>query len=506
MTETLGRIAENISSTYFCNQAMVMIALFVVGFLFVCCFMCMSENIKENCFEKYIVLMSFPVGVCLFSLCGVTLLILGIKYSALSVLSFVLLVIILSMAICRPFRLIKTLLFENKKRTILVLLIVVATVLVSVSGIISIGYSNDSMYYYSAYPHEIVVNGFIHNKFDIFLTDAGQATAVLNTLPFLFGFNETFGIHTFFNINFVCFFFLATYEEAGLRFDRKKQLLIASLTTLLLVTSMPYIFVSKWVIANMYFMETMFMILHLNHRFVGDDKALIVRVLMITTLAFVRIEGALYVGFIILTYLTQEHTKKKEVAFMGVPALVLQALYFYRIFTTMDVLAVYKFMTKQKAVLAVVFMVIVIGYGIIFASDSAIVILKNKYKTYKARVTETALIGGLLLVNAMLFIYDMQHYLLNIKSMILNVTGQSGWGFFAAVVISFIILAPKSKLKDGYYDIFCVGFILISIAACFARGDSLRADLYDSGNRVMLQMVPFVVYAISYRYINLIEG
>ena len=100
----------------------------------------------------------------------------------------------------------------------------------------------------------------------------------------------------------------------------------------------------------------------------------------------------------------------------------------------------------------------------------------------------------------------MQHYLLNIKSMILNVTGQSGWGFFAAVVISFIILAPKSKLKDGYYDIFCVGFILISIAACFARGDSLRADLYDSGNRVMLQMVPFVVYAISYRYINLIEG
>ena len=48
-----------------------------------------------------------------------------------------------------------------------------------------------------------------------------------------------------------------------------------------------------------------------------------------------------------------------------------------------------------------------------------------------------------------------------------------------------------------------VGFLLIVIAASYGRGDVLAENVGDSGNRVMLQIVPLVVMTLSHRFLKI---
>ena len=63
------------------------------------------------------------------------------------------------------------------------LVIVFTVALVCCSGLLPISISNDSYYYYSVFPQTIVKEGFYQRCYDVFLTDVGQASAVIGTLP-----------------------------------------------------------------------------------------------------------------------------------------------------------------------------------------------------------------------------------------------------------------------------------------------------------------------------------
>lgn len=505
MTEILSRIIENVSVTYYFRQVLVVLVLFALGIVFLSSVSGDSKS-KDNILEgdvfplEYRFLLAFPVGLSLLSVCGLLLLIFNIKYSYVTVSLLLGIVVVFMVVYSKQYKRVISEISRNKRTLIVYSLIVLLLALISVSGIISIGYSNDSMYYYSAYPHEIVNRGNIFNGLDVFLTDAGQATAIINTLPFLFGFNETFGIHAFFNINFICIFFYAVYEKCGQFFDKKISTLTAFLSTLLLVTSMPYIFVSKWIIANMYFMGFVFVLVYLNSRFNDNDNSIYIRSLLLLMVSFVRIEGALYAGLIVLTYMMQKNIKKKNVCVLVLPTAVVQILYYVRIFIFMNIKAIYAFMTWQKSIVAGIFLLLVMAYGLLVAEDTKYSALKGKLGILANPVVTT--FSGLIVVNGALFIYDRRIFISNVKVFIGNALRNSGWGFFVAVIIVLIALVPKKKIQTLYYEYFCLGFVLVSFAACFARGDGLRVNLFDSSNRVMLQIVPFVVYALVNRYIE----
>lgn len=501
MTEILSRITENVSIVYYFRQVLVVLVLFAVGLVLLCVnSSCKEDKEKNGLSLEYKYILAFPVGIAVLSICGLILLIFNIKYSAISISLFLAVVVLIKVFYNKQYINLVNELHDNRKKILLYSTVVVIITLISVSGVISIGYSNDSMYYYSAYPHELVTRGNIFNGLDIFLTDAGQATAVINTLPFMFGFNETFGIHTFFNINFICFFFFAVYERCGKYFEKKTNVVVATLCTLLLVTSMPFVFVSKWILANMYFMGYSFILLYLNNRFYDDETTLYLRALILLMVSFVRIEGALYAGFIMLVYLMQNNVKKKGIYMVIAPTVVLQAIYYIRIFVFMNIKAIYAFMTWQKSIVAVVFLLLVMGYGCVISQDSSLLGIKERLGILANPVLLT--FSGLIIVNGALFVYDKRIFISNVKVFIGNALRNSGWGFFVAVVVMLIILVPKKKINTLYYEYFCLGFILVSFAACFARGDGLRVDLFDSSNRVMLQIVPFIIYALANRYIE----
>lgn len=495
MTEILNRLTEYYSVNFFIRQFLVIVFLYCVGFFVVRAVFCKKNTIEEaNTF--YTFLLAFPTGISLFIISGIFLLICHIKYNALSALITVITLAALIFVISKPGK--SVLKLERKK--IPWFLVVFLLIILALSGVVSVGFSNDSMYYYYAYPHEIVTNGYLSEKFDIFLTDAGQGTAIINTLPFLFSYNENFGVMNLFNFSFICFFYYAVYEESISLNNRNKSHIFALLTTFLLATTMPFVLISKWAIANVYFMEMMFICVYLNYKFKDRvNDIIILRSILITALSFVRIEGAVFAGFVLLIYMSLSNVKKRDVLIGIMPVFVLQTAYFVRIFLTMDIQATYTFMTKEKAVVAIAFIVFVLIYSLICSNDPVIKLPSGIMKLASpANITFAGLIG----VNLLLLLYDRGLFLSNVRTFAKNMMLNSGWGFFAGLVFVLILLVPKVRIKDLYFDYIALGFFLVAFAACFARGDELRIDLYDSGNRVLLQIVPFVIYAFAFRYIK----
>ena len=510
MTEILSQITEQYSIIFFIRQTIAIIILFLMGLFAVACIFSgkvQSDNTSNSKIEgnsgrisiPYLFLLAFPVGISIFTVTGIFLLSAGIKYAQITVIFVNVLVLALIWLSFKKENGKETIRFLFEKKLVVYYAAAIIMVLVSVSGIVSIVYSNDSMYYYSAYPHEIVRSGYLLFQFDTFLTDAGQATAIINTIPFLFGFNEAFGIQCFFNINFIMLFAYIIFEQASEQFEKKIAIGFSMIFTLLLITSMPFVFISKWIISNMYFMELIFIIVFMNKRFIDDNTSIYVRMILMMALSFMRIEGAIFVGLVVLSYLWQDRTKKRDVALLVLPATVLQAMYFIRIFVLMELHTTYMFMTKEKAIIAVAFLIVVLVYGLVYCDNSVLPVVKAKGK-FLAPIPLT--VCGLVLVNIALFAYDRSKFIAQAKVFLGNLLKQSGWGYFVAVVFILILLMPKVKIGDIYYELFCLGFVMLAFAACFARGGDMRVDLFDSSNRVLLQIVPLVIYTLAHRYIK----
>lgn len=530
MTETLKFITDEYSLVYFIRQVMTVFTLFFYGLMLV-----VPLNYRKNRTKAlsnfWMLLLSFPMGLSVFIATGFMLLINGKSYLLDSCLGIMAVVLIAVYFFCEPdfnelFDNIKIKKIKGIINIILVMALVILIVLFSTSGILSIIYSNDSMYYYNAYPRELVLTGLISARLDTFLTDSGQGTAIINTIPYLIGFNESFGIQHFFNINFILVYFYAIFEccerrFGGNRVSQKKaensekatktkvrSFVISTVFTLLLVTSMPFVILSKWAIANVYFMETGFICVYLAYKMKRDKME---NIFILAPLMFMfstlRIEAAIFCGFILMCFIYAGF-KKGEIVFITLPIIVVHSMYYYRIFWYMYLKSTYTFMTKEKSIIAIVFLISIIIYS--FVKDAADIKLKSdsigsKFVKLVYAIFANPLIVtlfALICVNIGLFVYDHNVYIVNIKSFIRNILNQSGWGFFAAIIFILMLLVPKKKIRSNYFDFVYIGFVLMVIALCFARGGDLRESFADSGNRVLLQVVPFVLFAFTFRFIE----
>jgi hypothetical protein len=116
----------------------------------------------------------------------------------------------------------------------------------------------------------------------------------------------------------------------------------------------------------------------------------------------------------------------------------------------------------------------------------------------------------------LLLVASPSHYIGNLAAFRANLFRQSGWGMLPYFVIAMtallaaetvILRRSKSAVEDTsdkFNITLTVGFILIVLAASFGRGDVLAEEVGDSGNRVMLQVVPLVVMTYAELFLRLI--
>ena len=347
------------------------------------------------------------------------------------------------------------------------------------------------MYFFSEYPRALVHYEKLGSILDNFLTDASQGIAILATLPFFYGFDEIFGVQTLLNLNFLIFFAYAVHSYVSERLDKKNTYTITAVSIVILLTSMPFVLMSRWFMANAFFMEYMAVILYFAYEFSlkeeTDRADLLVLAVLITGLSIMRMEGALNAGVLILSIMMLKYRNKDIVLYFISPVLILQSLYLYRIFVKITLHTKIQFMTKEKAVILITFLIVIMLYTLF---------IRNRFFTKLEKYYEYILVLSLVLVNLIILLYDRSGYIINLKAFILNMLKNSGWGLFVPFVAGVFILIPKKSIKINFFDISVICYILITLIAGWARGDNLYESFGDSGNRIMIQAVPVIIFAL----------
>ncbi len=481
VTEYLART----SGVYYIRQLAVIMAIFVFGAILFDRLSADELPVIRRC------AIAFPAGIAAFSVTAYAMLVIGIPYNVWTVSGVLVAEAVVAVVAGKKK-------FDRSrylKHTLIGAGAALVAATFATSGLAPVSMTNDTMYYFKRYPDAIVYYGYLRDQFDVFMTDTGLGSVAIDTLPALFGFGESFGIRESFNISFILFFGSCVYERAKNYLEGKGALIATLLITAALAVSTPFVLLGHWALANMYFME-LFFIAAYNLFDSRSDKMGIEPVLLLA-LAFLRIEGILFVLWLMICVSLYRNTGRKLVYTVIMPMILLFGGYCLRIFVQFNVLDnIYQFLTPQKAAL-IVAAIASCGIYLLFIYP----LLQRRFAKYLPCTYLLAMLAG----NALMCVLNSERYITNLKVFGLNLFKQSGWGMLpyfvimmsVLLVIEYVILYIKKKEKIGVSDSFNItltaGFILMVLAASYGRGDVLTAYVGDSGNRVLLQSVPLIV-------------
>lgn len=488
------------AGVYFLRQYIVIFVLFVFGAIITDALM--SDDVPWY----HRALLAFPAGISAFAVTAYIILVAGIPYNVITVIAALCLETAAALFAGRG----KYARFVDKqslRHMLIAIIVLLAAGAFATSAIMPVSISNDTMYYFKRYPDAIVYYGGLRADYDFFLTDTGLGIVAVDTLPALFNFGETFGIRELFHINFIVFFAVTVYERSK-RYISKKGCIAAAVTiTALLAITTPFVILGHWALANMYFMELFFIA---AYTVMSDtDEKMWTSSLLLVALALFRMEGTLFVVWLIVCLALYKDVGRKLAASALAPMAVLFSAYSIKIFKQFFIFDnMYHFLSPLKAVL------------IVAAIAGAAVFLAFIHKRLPDAISRRlpalcllALVGG----NAVLFIYDRQLYIGNLRAFTANLFRQSGWGmlpYFVITLTVFLVIEYLIRYKKNGAGIdrandfnitLLAGFVLMTIAASFGRGDVLAEAVGDSGNRVLLQIVPLVVITFSELTIGLLE-
>ena len=488
------------AGAYYIRQFIVILCLFVYGSVLCDHFMSRNESwIKRG-------ILAFPVGISAFAITAYVMLTAGIRYNALTVcIAVALELAVLIIADRKSYAAIS--LHDVRDHMLIVTAAAAAVAAFATSGLAGVAISNDTMYYFRRYPDAIVYYGGLRDSFDFFLTDTGLGSVSIDTLPALFAFGETFGIREFFHISFLSFFAVTVYERSKKYISGRSCIISSAIITAVLAVSTPFVILGHWALANMYFMELFFIV---AYRLIDTDPEKNgAEMLMLIGLGILRIEGTMFVVWLMVCVAIFTDIGKKLTVYAALPLTVLFSAYCVKIYTQYQLFDnIYHFLTPFKAVLLVAVMVCA---GIFMA------IIQPRLPEKIKRILPALSVVALVCANLVLLMYNRELYIGNLSAFAANWFRQSGWGLLPHIVIAMTALlaieyginAASGKGVAGKENAFNIvllaGFVLIVIAASFGRGDVLAEAVGDSGNRVMLQAVPLVVMTYGELFLGLLR-
>lgn len=477
-----------LSAGFFAKQYIMIICLFVFGAV-------LSDRLSGR--DAGWVLraaMAYPLGICAFAITAYVMIVIGIPYNKWTVCAAIMIEAAAAVVTNRKSYAMHTGAAEVKHMLICAAAVMVAA-FIAVCGVAPVIISNDSMYFYRRYPDCIVYYQGLRDQFDFWMTDTGLGAVAIDTIPALFGFGESFGIREFFHINFIVFFGACVYEKAGKYVEGKNKAVASVVITSVLVAATPFVILGHWGLANMYFMELFFIAAYYTYG--CGKKGFGATVLLLTSLALFRIEGTMFVVWLIICLAYYCRIGKELAKYVLIPMAVIFGSYCIKIFTQYYLFDnIYLFLTPVKALLLV---------GAILLSALYISFIQPRLPERVTRKLPYFYIGAMIFGNLMLLCLDSEHYIGNIQAFGANLFRQSGWGMLPYFAVSTVVLfgieyvinCKRSiltlKESDSFNLVLTAGFILIVLAAAFGRGDILMEDVGDSGNRVLLQITPLIV-------------
>ncbi len=498
----IAQIEAQVSAAAFVRQALTILLLTVYGYVLISA-LCSAWSFRRR------ILFSYPAGLSAFVFTAFLLVVCKIPYHTATVVTADLAVLILVLVVVfltkyqRDVRRFAILWDCRPLEALASIVLIDSAILLSCSGILTVALSNDSMFNYTFYPNMIVHYGGLRSNFNTFLTDVGPGSAMIGTLPYLFGFREIFGLQHMLNLDFLAIFGVALYEKCGMEKKRVKVLL-SVLGVLLLSCATPYLLISKWILANDYFAVFMFLCVYLadfgSESGIGEEErtdAIRLLCLFLAVLSLLRIEGGVYVVLFVITSSVRKIGRKQLAFGMLLPAMFLQTLYAFRIFVTMDIIAPYRFLTEEKVILMLIGMAAALVY---------LLVIRDRFFTGMQKHFGLWIIVGLVAINLFLCVKEPAAYLENMNAFVQNILHEGGWGIFPATVAVLYLLSLNKAFRFHFWDLMAFAYFFYALAVSFMREGGLQTGPGDSGNRVLLQAVPLLLFAALIHVVQAISG
>ena len=314
----MSLLVNQLSEGYLSAQVMVCVCFFVLGYA-----LCQASGMGK----AEVCLYAFPAGLAVYSVCSYLMLCLGIPFTRVSV--SVVMVLIFMAGVWRyvGIRMAepaggtgaggttglagrtgltgRTVAVDIKCEILtfaVALAVVFAVSVLLCCNILDVVVDNDTFYYFSTFPEAIVHEGRYLKYFDTFLTDAAPIGSIVYTVPYIFGFGETFGLQYLLDLDLLLVFAWALYGMIVKKYGdalKVRAICVSAVTTLFLATSTAYLTTAKWIMAGAYFMSYYFMTAVIGIM-PGRRKPYAVLILFSVMTAMLRQEGVILVLLLIV--------------------------------------------------------------------------------------------------------------------------------------------------------------------------------------------------------------
>ncbi|MCR5410471.1 MAG: hypothetical protein K6E90_05755 [Lachnospiraceae bacterium] len=493
MTDLLV-LVNSLSRGYLIHQTLVIVMLHTVGLLFV------SACDRSLAFRRWRAILAFPAGLALFAVTAFLMLCLGIPYNAVTIsVALGAIALVSGAGLIRRSRQVDITIIRHEVIAGVIGIIAVTVIALMLTfNPFHMALDNDSLYYFSAYPNAIASEGRYIKYFDVFLTDAAPIGSIIQTLPYIYGFSETFAIQYMTDLCFLLIFASALYIELYDALGDRGSLIASLAATAFLLTSSAYLTTAKWVMAGVYFMSFFFITAYTAYysgkKSAGSKPWLLLAVLAVMT-SMLRQEGVVLTLLLVLTLSVLKEYKGKELTLIFlVPMMAAALLYYIRVFLILGVRPLYSFLTPMKACV----ITLMTASGIVYC-------LFIRDRVQKREAVLVALPILMVLADIGFFIMKPSEFLGDMKMFYLNIRIGAGWGYFGYIAFAvFVILVIKAVIRREKVflisDSLYISYVLAVLVVSLGRGDALRKGVGDSGNRVMLTAVPLIVFGMTLRF------
>lgn len=473
---------------YQLRQALSILLLSAVGYLLLRC-------IQKKIPEMWLYLFAFPVGACLWVFCSFVILLLGIPYKLLFTLLFMALILVFTYIVqSRLKRNITSSQFHLSAAYIFIGL----SLLVS-TGFTYVFLAADSFYYFTNYGYSLSLLGNYasfagENSYN--LNSIGQFLPLLCSYTSFWGIDQIYQIQAFLGLNLTIGFAWGIYEILAPKTSKKSAVLYSLTFTGILLTSASYLIISGWVLANMYCMVFLFFVMFLGYwkdEKTGFDTQFLISVFLLA-LTLLRKDGIIFTCFMLICIAGQNAYKRKNLIYMLLPSIVMELWWLGYVRLVLDAKSTVGAVENSVANKSNVIMILVI-----ITTTLCYLCFIKKYIIKKIPLHEySILLLGLISLTILVGILKPKAIIDNIDVLVSNIfVYPSSWGisgFFFLVLLCFILLKKSEVTK--YYHFVWIGYLLLNISSySMAKYSWINWD--DSFNRIILQIVPFFLFACA---------
>lgn len=359
---------------------------------------------------------------------------------------------------------------------------------------------NDSYEIYQLLGQLTAGSGTLGAGSGIVTLTVGAFQPYVSSVGWFFGAAQTIGLQIFLAANLAALFgwLLWQHLPSTLKQWQRKSLAIA--VPLLCFFQLPVLTTTVWLMANLYtmvYMSIAVLCLHLitsNH--LRGNAAIIITSLCTIGMVMARVEGILFLLLLIITASPLAISKQQILKGILLPGLTAQLLFYGDLFIIRNYPSSDAFMQKER-------------FAVLLAAVAAAVLyllfIRDKNWLYTKTHAWQWCLGILVLLNVGAFFLFTKQYIINLTMLAHNITHWQYWGTSWVLLFSYAAFLVYNRLQFMLWDVYILGYSLITILMYSFRIVPLRIGYGDSGNRAFMQIVPLVCIALSMQIIAAIS-